>query len=746
MLLPRFPSRASGFAERKAAGSLARMKTLKKLLKSPITIVLLAVIVIGIGFSLINQQGNTEVTTQQGLEILNKDKLKTVTIVQGDNRVNIEFAEADEEYGQQAHFYFVDARAEAVVGAVDDANIAENYNDEVPGPNWFSTALSLLLPLVLIGFFVWLMLSSMQGGGAGGMMKFGKSKAKLVNKEDPQVTFADVAGANEALEELAEIKDFLKEPDKFLAVGAKIPKGVLLYGPPGTGKTLLAKAVAGEAGTPFYSISGSDFVEMFVGVGASRVRDLFEQAKQNAPAIIFIDEIDAVGRQRGVGMGGGNDEREQTLNQLLVEMDGFDATTNVILIAATNRPDVLDPALLRPGRFDRQIGVDAPDLEGRRKILEVHSKGKPIAKDVDLSVVARKTPGFTGADLANVLNEAALLTARLGAQIVDARAIDEAIDRVIAGPQRRSRVMNDQEKLITAYHEGGHAIAAAALRHTDPVTKITILPRGRALGYTMVVPLEDKYSVTRNELLDQLTYAMGGRIAEELVFHDPTTGASNDIEKATKTARKMVTEYGMSNTVGAIKLGDNEGESPYSRSQGAPYSDTTALVVDREVQGLLEQAQQEAWWVLTNNRDVLDRLAAELLDVETIGHERLAEIFAGIVKLPERAQWLSSPERPVSSRPPVQLKPHLPASGEEEPSSHASGSGEDGAGAGQPGGDHTPGGAGEPDGGAHPGGVPQPGFGGDKPGVTDVHPGLDRPEPGSGLDNPEGPTRPGAWS
>ena len=765
------------------------MKTLKKLLKSPITIVLLAVIVIGIGFSLINQQGNTEVTTQQGLEILKDDKLKTVSIVEGDNRVNIEFVEANEEYGQQAHFYFVDARADTVVSAVDNADISDNFNDEVPGPNWFSTALSLLLPLVLIGFFVWLMLSSMQGGGAGGMMKFGKSKAKLVSKEDPQVTFADVAGANEALEELAEIKDFLKEPDKFLAVGAKIPKGVLLYGPPGTGKTLLAKAVAGEAGTPFYSISGSDFVEMFVGVGASRVRDLFEQAKQNAPAIIFIDEIDAVGRQRGVGMGGGNDEREQTLNQLLVEMDGFDATTNVILIAATNRPDVLDPALLRPGRFDRQIGVDAPDLEGRRKILEVHSKGKPIAQDVDLAVVARKTPGFTGADLANVLNEAALLTARLGAQIIDARAIDEAIDRVIAGPQRRSRVMNDQEKLITAYHEGGHAIAAAGLRHTDPVTKITILPRGRALGYTMVVPLEDKYSVTRNELLDQLTYAMGGRIAEELVFHDPTTGASNDIEKATKTARKMVTEYGMSNTVGAIKLGDNDGDSPYSRSQGAPYSDTTALVVDREVQRLLEQAQQEAWWVLTNNRDVLDRLAAELLDVETIGHERLAEIFADIVKLPERAQWLSSPERPVSSRPPVELKPHLPASGEESPNSHVTGtsgedtqgSGSDAAGgqpgAGQPGGGSAapgagqpgagkpggsdsghpgtePGGSNLPSPGAHPGGTPQPGAGSDKPGVTDVHPGIGQPEPplgptpptGPGLDNPEGPQRPGTLS
>ncbi|SJM59628.1 ATP-dependent zinc metalloprotease FtsH [Gulosibacter sp. 10] len=636
------------------------MKTFKKILKSPILIVLLALIAIGVGFSFFTSQGTSEVTTQEGLELLEKEQVKEVTINGGDNRVNVVFAEPTEEHGEQIVFYFVDARADAVIDAVSKADPSEGFDDEMPGPNWVSTALSLLLPLVLIGFFVWLMFSSMQGGGAGGAMKFAKSKAKMVSKEDPQVTFEDVAGANEALEELAEIKEFLKEPAKFQAVGARIPKGVLLYGPPGTGKTLLARAVAGEAAVPFYSISGSDFVEMFVGVGASRVRDLFEQAKQNSPAIIFIDEIDAVGRQRGVGMGGGNDEREQTLNQLLVEMDGFDATTNIILIAATNRPDVLDPALLRPGRFDRQIGVDAPDMEGRAAILKVHAQGKPLADDVDLGIVARKTPGFTGADLANVLNEAALLTARMNAQIIDARAIDEAIDRVIAGPQRRSRVMNDQEKLITAYHEGGHAVAAAALRHTDPVTKITILPRGRALGYTMVVPLEEKYSVTRNELLDQLTYAMGGRIAEEIVFHDPTTGASNDIEKATKTARKMVTEYGMSNTVGALKLGDNEGDSPYSQSTGSPYSDSTAHVIDREVHALLENALQEAWYVINRNRGVLDRLAAELLEYETLGHERLEEIFADIEKLPERPQWLSSSERPVSDLPPVELKPHLP--------------------------------------------------------------------------------------
>jgi cell division protease FtsH len=438
---------------------------------------------------------------------------------------------------------------------------------------------------------------------------------------------------------------------------------VLLYGPPGTGKTLLARAVAGEAGVPFYSISGSDFVEMFVGVGASRVRDLFQQAKENSPAIIFVDEIDAVGRHRGAGMGGGHDEREQTLNQLLVEMDGFDVKTNVILIAATNRPDILDPALLRPGRFDRQIGVDAPDMLGRKKILEVHGRGKPLAKSVDLEVLARKTPGFTGADLANVLNEAALLTARSNAQLIDNRALDEAVDRVIAGPQKRTRVMKDQEKLMTAYHEGGHALAAAAMRHTDPVTKITILPRGRALGYTMVMPLEDKYSITRNELLDQLAYAMGGRVAEEIVFHDPTTGASNDIEKATGIARKMVTEYGMSADVGAVKLGQSSGEMFLGRDMGhqRDYSERIAERVDAEVRALIEKAHDEAWEVLNANRDILDTLAGQLLEKETLDHNQIAAIFTEVKKLPERPLWLSSDKRPLSDLPPIAYpKPSAP--------------------------------------------------------------------------------------
>jgi len=431
----------------------------------------------------------------------------------------------------------------------------------------------------------------------------------------------------------------------------------LLYGPPGTGKTLLARAVAGEANVPFYAISGSDFVEMFVGVGASRVRDLFTQAKENAPAIIFVDEIDAVGRHRGAGMGGGHDEREQTLNQLLVEMDGFDPKTNVIMIAATNRPDILDPALLRPGRFDRQVQVDAPDMKGREAILTVHAKGKPMAKGVDLAVLARKTPGFTGADLANVLNEAALLTARVDAKKITDAVLDEAVDRVMAGPQRRTRMMNDKEKMITAYHEGGHALAAAAMRHTDPVTKVTILPRGRALGYTMVMPLDDKYSITRNELLDQLAYAMGGRVAEEIVFHDPTTGASNDIEKATGIARRMVTEFGMSATVGAIKLGQSSGEVFLGRDMGhqRDYSERLAESVDAEVRALVDNAHTEAWKVLNQNRAILDTLATELLEKETLDHNALATIFEKVKKLPERPQWLSSGKRPVSSKGPVAM-------------------------------------------------------------------------------------------
>ncbi|MBB6389912.1 ATP-dependent zinc metalloprotease FtsH [Microbacterium thalassium] len=628
----------------------------KKITRNPLLYVLLIAVFLIVGFMLISSlNGAKQISTQEGLELLEGSTVTEVLNTDGDQRVDMTLSEPYDG-ATEVQFYYVDARAAEVVDAVTAAAPEDGFDDAVPRATWFDGFLSLMLPILLLGLLFWFLLSNVQGGGSK-VMQFGKSRAKLVTKEMPQVTFQDVAGSDEAIEELEEIKDFLKDPAKFQAVGARIPKGVLLYGPPGTGKTLLARAVAGEAGTPFYSISGSDFVEMFVGVGASRVRDLFNQAKESAPAIIFIDEIDAVGRHRGAGLGGGHDEREQTLNQMLVEMDGFDPKANVIVIAATNRPDILDPALLRPGRFDRQIGVDAPDLKGREKILEVHGRGKPLADSVDLEVVARKTPGFTGADLANVLNEAALLTARSNAQLIDNRALDEAIDRVIAGPQRRTRVMKDKEKLITAYHEGGHALAAAAMNHTDPVTKVTILPRGKALGYTMVLPLDDKYSITRNELQDQLTYAMGGRVAEEIVFHDPTTGASNDIEKATSIARKMVTEYGMTTDVGPVKLGQSSGEVFMGRDMGhgRDFSERVAERVDVQMRALIEQAHDEAYKVISDNRDILDKLALALLEKETLDHNELAEIFTDVKKLPPRPQWLSSEDRPVSTLPPIEV-------------------------------------------------------------------------------------------
>ncbi|MEV7775260.1 ATP-dependent zinc metalloprotease FtsH [Kitasatospora sp. NPDC086791] len=551
-------------------------------------------------------------------------------------------------------------KLQAQVNDKDASTLAEGYTVSPEKQSTFVSLLLSMLPIVIIVLVFLFLMNQMQGGGSR-VMQFGKSKAKLLTKDTPKTTFADVAGADEAVEELHEIKEFLQEPAKFQAVGAKIPKGVLLYGPPGTGKTLLARAVAGEAGVPFYSISGSDFVEMFVGVGASRVRDLFEQAKANAPAIVFVDEIDAVGRHRGAGLGGGHDEREQTLNQLLVEMDGFDVKGGVILIAATNRPDILDPALLRPGRFDRQIAVERPDLQGRLDILKVHQKGKPIAPDVDLSAVAKRTPGFTGADLSNVLNEAALLTARSDKKLIDNGILDEAIDRVVAGPQKRTRIMSDKEKKITAYHEGGHALVAAACQYSDPVHKITILSRGRALGYTMVLPDEDKYSTTRNEMLDQLAYMLGGRAAEELVFHDPTTGASNDIEKATATARAMVTQYGMTERLGAIKFGSDNSEPFLGREMGhqRDYSEEVAALVDEEVKKLIESAHNEAWEILVENRDVLDNLVLELLEKETLNKEQIAEVFAPIVKRPARPAWTGSTRRTPSTRPPVQSPKEL---------------------------------------------------------------------------------------
>ncbi len=638
-----------------------RDRKLRDSLGNPFLWLVPFLLVVVLGWAVFSSMfGYRTIDTSDGLALLRDkaDTIESVTVIDGTQRVELDLSttyvqpkkKGDSEarpLGKKVEFSYTDAQAEQVDRLVQAAAPKEGFNSVVPTTTWWSSLIQLLVPAILLGGFMWWLLSRM-GGGRGGAMGFGRSKAKVGSKEMPDVTFDDVAGEDEAVEELEEIREFLSEPEKFRAVGAKIPKGVLLYGPPGTGKTLLAKAVAGEAGVPFFSMAASEFVEMFVGVGASRVRDLFDQAKENAPAIIFVDEIDAVGRHRGSGTGGGHDEREQTLNQLLVEMDGFDANTNVILIAATNRPDVLDPALLRPGRFDRQVSVEAPDMAGRAAILKVHAKGKPLTDDVDLDLVAKRTPGFTGADLANVLNEAALLTARSNAQLIDNRALDEAIDRVIAGPQKRTRVMRDHEKRVTAYHEAGHALCAAAGAYSDPVTKVTILPRGRALGYTQVMPQDDKYSTTRNELLDQLVYAMGGRAAEEIIFRDPTTGASNDIEKATATARKMVTDYGMTSAVGAVKLGTTENETVLGlNATNRDFSEQVAATVDAEVRSLLDTAHREAWEILTRNRVVLDELAEELLTRETLLEKDLERIFEGVIKQPERPLWRSDESLPV---------------------------------------------------------------------------------------------------
>ncbi|MGO4361517.1 ATP-dependent zinc metalloprotease FtsH [Terrabacter sp. RAF57] len=630
----------------------------KRILRTPLLwiLVLISALVFGMMFS---ESGPPRIDTSAAMKQITDGNVESAKLLNNERmeltlKTPYTSPDGTVKDAKSVYAYYVDARGTDVVEALNAKPPAQGVDDQIDEPSWFGSLLFSILPIIIILGLFWFLMGQMQGGG-NRVMQFGKSRAKLATKDTPKVTFADVAGCDEAIEELQEIKEFLQEPAKFLAVGAKIPKGVLLYGQPGTGKTLLARAVAGEAGVPFYSISGSDFVEMFVGVGASRVRDLFEQAKANAPAIVFVDEIDAVGRHRGAGMGGGHDEREQTLNQLLVEMDGFDVKTNVILIAATNRPDILDPALLRPGRFDRQIAVDAPDMIGRHRILEVHAQGKPVTADVDLLAVARRTPGFTGADLANVLNEAALLTARGDKKVIDNEALDEAIDRVIAGPQKRTRIMSAKERKITAYHEGGHALVAASLNHTDPVTKVTILPRGRALGYTMVMPIDDKYSTTRNEILDQLAYALGGRVAEEIVFREPTTGASNDIEKATGMARKMVTEFGMSERVGAIKLGQSTGEVFLGRDMGhqRDYSEEVARIVDEEVRSLIDAAHDEAYAAINANRDLLDHLVLELLEKETLNVHELAELFKPVVKQPSRPTWLSSQTRQLGDRPPV---------------------------------------------------------------------------------------------
>ncbi|NND03998.1 MAG: ATP-dependent metallopeptidase FtsH/Yme1/Tma family protein [Acidimicrobiia bacterium] len=512
-----------------------------------------------------------------------------------------------------------------------ERNVPFETDSEIPS-GLQSFIFGILPYLLIFGIFIFFIMQ-MQGGG-NRVMQFGKSRAKQVSKDSPKVTFKDVAGAEEAVEELHEIKEFLQSPGKFRAMGAKIPRGVLLFGPPGTGKTLLAKAVAGEAGVPFFSISGSDFVEMFVGVGASRVRDLFEQAKSHAPAIVFIDEIDAVGRHRGAGLGGGHDEREQTLNQLLVELDGFDAKSGVIVIAATNRPDILDPALLRPGRFDRQIIAPRPDLNGRHAILKVHSKGKPLADGIDLEVLAKQTPGFTGADLANLINEAALLSARRDRTEIGMNELEEAIDRILAGPERKSHIMSDDEKKLTAYHEGGHALVGYALPNADPVHKVTIIPRGRAGGYTKSLPEADRDYQRRTELVDRLAVALGGRAAEEIIFEDPSTGAHNDIEQATKLAKAMVMEYGMSDRLGPMRYGTAQGEVFLGRdyTHGQDYSNDVASLIDEEVRELIFQAREEAREILVTHIDALHRVAEMLLEKETIGQADLAEAFHDVPK------------------------------------------------------------------------------------------------------------------
>lgn len=637
--------------------------------RSPLTWILLLVLLSIAAFQMFVTSGTQTIDTKDGFELIRDNRANYAEIIDNKQLVKLRLAQPfkkydkrakqHRDYGKDVQFYYTLAQGKSVVHEVEKAKPAYGWNVSIQSSGLISYLFTSMMPILIFLGLIWFMFNRMSSGS--GMLGLGsrRGSGKLIEGKTPKTKFADVAGEQSAVEEVEEIKDFLKDPSRYKALGARIPRGVLLYGPPGTGKTLLARAIAGEAKVPFYAMAGSDFVEMFVGLGASRVRELFDEAKKNAPAIIFIDEIDAVGRRRGTGMNGGHDEREQTLNQLLVEMDGFDNDTNLIIIAATNRPDVLDPALLRPGRFDRQVAVEAPDLEGREAILKVHAKGKPFVPDVDLHMVAVRTPGFTGADLANVLNEAALLCARAGAQLIDNRAIDEAIDRVQAGPRRKAKGMALNELRNTAYHEGGHALVAAALHHTDPVTKVTILPRGRALGYTAVMPTMDRYSQSRNELLDQMAYAMGGRVAEEVVFHDPTTGASNDIEKATSIARKMVVEFGFSAKLGAIKWMSDDDNGSFENLQSRKFSNKTAEAIDEEVHNLVETAHTEAWEIINQNRDVLDELVRQLLVKETLNEKELAEIFKHIRKAPERREWLSDPHRTLSDLPAVEIPESL---------------------------------------------------------------------------------------
>ncbi len=590
-------------------------------------------------------------SVNQFVAAIDADEIKTAEFLTKDEKVVGEFVS-----GGRYEVFLPHDTVDDYADVAQDAGVLVSAD-----PQQGSVFLSVLfqfLPILIIVGFLFLLMQQMQGGG-NRVMSFGKSKARLVTKDQPKITFSDVAGLDEAVEELQEIKEYLAAPQKFQAMGAKIPKGVLLFGPPGTGKTLLARAVAGEAGVPFFSISGSDFVEMFVGVGASRVRDLFEQAKANSPSIVFMDEIDAVGRHRGAGLGGGHDEREQTLNQLLVEMDGFDIKGGVILIAATNRPDILDPALLRPGRFDRQIVVDRPDLNGRIGILKVHTRGKPLSKEIDVEVLARRTPGFTGADLANVVNEAALLAARFSRSEIGMHELEEAIDRVLAGPERRSRVISEKEKKVIAYHEAGHALVSHALPNADPVHKVSIVSRGRALGYTLTLPTEDRFLVTRSELIDELAMLLGGRVAEEVVFDEPTTGAQDDIQRCTRIAKQMVTEFGMSE-LGPLALGQTESQPFLGRDFGhvQDYSNDVAAKIDEEVRRLVEEAHDEAREIITKYREKLDFMVDRLLEKESLEKEEVAEILAEVAK--------QSPANPLER---TRLRREQRDSGESEESS-----------------------------------------------------------------------------
>jgi cell division protease FtsH len=615
--------------------------------------ILIVVVLAFFAQKLISPSGKTEPPPySQFITQVERGQVESATLSTKNNRVDVELKD-----GTKYQTAYPDNTEQSLVNQLR----AENARVDVKpkgGSGWL-TALTYILPFVIFLLFWLFIINQMQGGGSK-VMSFGKSRAKRMSVDAPKITFRDVAGVDEAVEELHEIKEFLENPKKFQALGARIPKGVLLYGPPGTGKTLLARAVAGEAGVPFFSISGSDFVEMFVGVGASRVRDLFEQAKQNSPCIIFMDEIDAVGRHRGAGLGGGHDEREQTLNQLLVEMDGFEMKDNIILIAATNRPDILDPALLRPGRFDRQIVVDRPDRKGRQKILQVHTRGKPLAKEIDLDALAGQTPGFTGADLQNLVNEAALLAARMGKREIDHLQLEEGIMRVIAGPEKKTRVMSEKERRVTAFHEMGHALVAHYLENTDPVHKISVISRGQALGYTISLPTEDKFLTTRAELSDTMAMTLGGRAAEELVFGEVTTGASNDLEKVTATAKQMVMRFGMSEKLGPRVFGHDHGQPFLGRefSSEPDYSDEIAREIDDEIRRIVEEAHQTARSVLDEHREKLDLTSDILLRRETIEREQFIELLEG---KPEEAVF--GPDEPVVPVPP----PAAPEAPERKP-------------------------------------------------------------------------------